>query len=474
MRDTLACFGLLPLAMVLAGIFWLRHLQRRLKSQNDEIVQLREGLARLRFEFRQLTLQQPTSATPSVEPQPEPEPLELPEEPEEEPQVAPTEPPRVTTPPAAPPPTVTPPPAPKPKLEINWEQWIGVRGAAVAGAVVAALAGILFLKYTIEKGMLPPVVRMTIGYLSGTALLVLAQWVRRRNYKPTADALAGAGVVVLYAATWAARSLYGLLSFPIAFGLMILVTLTGGLLAWRYRAMSTAYIGMIGGFATPLLLASDLKNPIGLFGYLLLLNLGVWFLARRNRWYGLAFLAQAATFLYQLIWIRVEMEPSRSMVGLVILGVFAVFFTLVAQRWKPGDGSADEDSSQRLKKLRLQVSGLLAPFALGFYYAAHSDLTRDPLMFVALISLVSVLACWLSITQSQPTIALSAVAADLALIVVWSSNSDFDASRSWQLAGIGIVLALLFHLRHEWVARRAAEGVAGNTTSGAETDATRP
>jgi len=458
MRDLLEYFGLLPLAMVVAGIFWLRHLHHRLKSQNDEIAQLREGLARLRFEFRQLPLRQPASPTPSVETQPKP--LELPDEPEVKPQAAPTgpqqktappapqAPPRVTTPPAATPPT------PRPKREINWEQWIGVRGAAVAGAVVAALAGILFLKYAIEKGMLPPVVRVTIGYFSGTAVLLLAQWVRRRDYKPTADALAGAGVVILYAATWAARSLHELLSFPVAFGLMILITAIGGLLAWRYRAMSTAYIGLVGGFATPLLLGSDLDNPIGLFGYLLLLNIGIWSLARRNGWYSLAFLSQAATFIYQLIWIRVEMEPSQSTAGLVILGVFAVFFTLVAHP---------------MQNRRLQIGGLLAPFALGFYYASHSDLTRDPLMFVALISLVSILACWLSITQGQPMIALSAVAADLALIVAWSSNSEFDASRSWQLAGISVVLALLFHLRHEWVVRRAADGLAGSTTSGPET-----
>ena len=450
MWDFLACFGLVPMAMVLAGIFWLRKLQHRLKSQSDEIAQLRESVARLRFEFRQRTRDPATATPPVADPQPKPEPLELPEEPEEAPPAPPT-PPAPPRAPKQPPPT--PPPA-RPALKINWEQWIGVRGAAVAGAVVAALAGILFLKYSIEKGLLPPVVRVTMGYLSGTAILMLAQWVRRNRYKPTADALAGAGVVILYAATWAGRSLYDLLSLPLAFGLMILVTLAGGLLAWRYRAMSTAYIGIIGGFATPLLLTSDLLNPIGLFGYLLLLNIGVWVLARRNRWYGLAFVAQGATFLYQATWIGLKMDQSRPLVGLIILALFAVFFTLVAQRGQ---------------NLRLQISGLLAPFTVGFYYAAHSDLTRDPLGFVALIALVSVLACWLSIAQGRPLIALSAVAADLALVVVWSSNSGLDVSRSWQLGGISIVLALLFHLRHEWVASRAGSGPGEHTTSGPET-----
>ena len=72
MWDFLACFGLLPLAMVLAGIFWLRRLQQRLKNQSDEIAQLREGLARLGFEFRQLTQEQTTAAPAATEPEAEP------------------------------------------------------------------------------------------------------------------------------------------------------------------------------------------------------------------------------------------------------------------------------------------------------------------------------------------------------------------------------------------------------------------
>jgi uncharacterized membrane protein len=465
MWNLLGCLGLLPLALIAVGAYWLRRLQQRLETQTTEIAQLREGLARLRYELRQLKPEREAEPAPTVTA--EHETLELPEEPEEEPGAAPAPPP-VPAPRVPPVRAERPTPAPT-RLKIDWEQWVGVRGAAVAGAVVAALAGVLFLKYTIEKGILTPVTRVTLSYLGGAATLVVAELVRRRGYRPTAEALSGAGVVILYAATWAARARYDLISFPVSFGLMILVTLAGGLLAWRHRAMSTAYIGLIGGFATPLLLTSEMENPIGLFGYLLLLNIGVWLLARRNRWYALAFVAQAATFFYQASWIGLEMERSRSLVGLIILGVFAVFFTLVAQRWQDRDGETGSARAERVKQLRLQVSGLLAPFSLGFYYAARSDLTSDPLTFIALIALVSSLACWISIVERRPWIATSAVAADLALIVVWSSNDDFDVTRSWQLAGMSVALALLFHLRQEWVAAQSGDSPVERGTSGAET-----
>ena len=56
--------------------------------------------------------------------------------------------------PPPPPPTggdaATPPSGESRGPTIDWERWIGVRGAAVLGGIVLALAGILFVRYSIE------------------------------------------------------------------------------------------------------------------------------------------------------------------------------------------------------------------------------------------------------------------------------------------------------------------------------------
>ena len=52
------------------------------------------------------------------------------------------------------------------------------------------------------------------------------------------------------------------------------------------------------------------------------------------------------------------------------------------------------------------------------------DVTERVLIATTLIALLSALACWLSIAQGRPLIALSAVAADLALVVVVQSDGD--------------------------------------------------
>ena len=108
-------------------------------------------------------------------------------------------------------------------MKVDWEQWVGVRGAAVLGGIVLALAALLFLKYSIEHGLIPPIVRVIAGVVAGVGAIWGSEVLRKRDYETTANSLAGSGVVILYAAFWAANRLYGLIPTAPAFGLMILV-----------------------------------------------------------------------------------------------------------------------------------------------------------------------------------------------------------------------------------------------------------
>ncbi len=161
------------------------------------------------------------------------------------------------------------PPAPPAGPVIEWERWLGVRGAAVLGSVVLALAGLLFFKYSIEHGLVSPTLRVALGTLVGIGCLLGSEKLRSK-YSITSNALAGGGAVVLYAAFWAAKVLYNLIGMEVAFGLMALTTATCCLLAVRRNSLLIALLGLAGGFATPLLLASGSDRPIGLFGYILL------------------------------------------------------------------------------------------------------------------------------------------------------------------------------------------------------------
>src|SRR5438552_16660361 len=70
-------------------------------------------------------------------------------------------------PPAAPPRPAAPPPVSAPRVEIDWEQLFGVRAAAGLGGVALALAGLLFFKYSVEHGLVPPWLRVVLGPVVG-------------------------------------------------------------------------------------------------------------------------------------------------------------------------------------------------------------------------------------------------------------------------------------------------------------------
>jgi len=339
---------------------------------------------------------------------------------------------------------------------VDWERWIGVRGAAVAGAVVLALAGLFFLKYSIERGLIPPVVRVAAGIFAGVGCLVASEALRRRRrgYEATADALAGAGVVLLYGAIWAARTLYALIGAGTAFPLMILVTVACGALAWRYRSQVIAVLGLAGGFATPVLLSSGTDRPFTLFGYLLLLNAGVLALALRRGWSLLAALGLGVTVLYQVFWITARMGPDRILLGLAIVALFAALYA-VAGYWAPK--TEDEQPAWR----QTRVAAVFVPFAYTFYFAGNADLGPHVLPLAGLLLLLSLLAGWIGRQYRQPLYAPAAAAASLAAVLAWCSRTDFDAVLAWQAVAAGVALTLAFHLPWELELRRRRGGGEG-------------
>jgi Predicted membrane protein (DUF2339) len=349
--------------------------------------------------------------------------------------VPPTMPPRGAPPPPPPPRRERPPTPPSPP--IDWERWLGVRGAAVLGGVALALASLFFFRYSIEHGLIPPWLRVAVGTAVGVGAILTSERVLRREYGGTADALAGAGVATLYAAFWAARTRYDLIGTQVAFLLLVLVTVTGAVLAWRHHSQVIALLGLAGGFATPLMIGSRADNPIGLFGYLLLLDIGLLQLAERRRWPLLGHLGLALTAFYQLAWIAFRMGPDRLLLGLVILGVFAAVFALAGRRtqepreWRP-----------------VRAASVLLPFAFATYLAGRADLGPHLWSVAGLLFLLSSAAAWLARTERTPTIALAAAAADVGVVTVWmfSRGGGVDP---WEAVAVACALAVPFHVSVE-------------------------
>ncbi|MCX6927430.1 MAG: DUF2339 domain-containing protein [Verrucomicrobia bacterium] len=343
---------LLILAAPIALVVWLiaravtarqslDELQRRLDSLEREVVRLNKELgyapsaAPASPEKPRATAPAAPAASataPAVPPlQPAPKhfqvtPFDVPPAPP--PIVAPAAP--VAAPPRLPDikpePRLVPQPARQIVPAINWEQFMGVKLLAWIGGLLLFLGVAFFVKLSFDRNWLSPEVRMALGFASGLGLLVGGVVLSRKDYAVLAHTLCGTGVVILYAVTFACRSVYHFEFFGLipTFLLMVLITTTAFFLAVRLNAMVVAILGMLGGFLTPILLSTGVDNPLGLFGYIAILDAGLILVAIHRRWLFLVTLAAAGTIFMQIGWADEFFSKERYFEGNKILIALAV------------------------------------------------------------------------------------------------------------------------------------------------------
>lgn len=221
---------------------------------------------------------------------------------------------------AAPPP---PPPA-APARSFDWESLVGVKLFSWVAGVSLALAAVFFLKYSVEHGWLSAPVRAAIGLLTGGLLIGICELRVARDYKFTSNAMLGAGIAILYSTLFAIHSLWHLWPPAACFGGMLLVTALAVFLSVRRDSVFIALLGLLGGFATPALLSTGENRPIALFGYLLLLNLGLAWIAYTKRWPILSVASALFTVVYQWGWVAKYLNDAQMPLAAAIFAVFAI------------------------------------------------------------------------------------------------------------------------------------------------------
>lgn len=180
-----------------------------------------------------------------------------------------------------------------PEAEIHFGQkWLLIIGVAITVLGIA-----YFLKYAFDREWIGPAGRVAMAYLAGLGFLATGEIFRRKGEDRFGLYLLGGGVAVLYLSTYASYQLYGLFDQPVAFGLMILTTALSCSLSLLYNTMWLTLLGLMGGFATPVILSTGTGNFVGLMSYLTLLNAGVLAIAFFKQWRLLNFFGFASTWL---------------------------------------------------------------------------------------------------------------------------------------------------------------------------------
>lgn len=214
-----------------------------------------------------------------------------------------------------------------------FETLVGGRLLIWIGGIALAIAGIFLIRYSID--LVTPELRMAAAALFGLALLGAGEAARSgrllKGDPRVAQALVGAGLAVLYAATYASHVLYGLIGLPLASGLMLAVTAAALVLSLRHGA-PTALMGLAGGFLSPALVGDPDAGAVPLLAYLAVLNVAIFALAARRGWTWLAAGAVVLTFLWTGSLI-VGPAPDAFAAGLLIVAL-----ALAASLVRPGEG----------------------------------------------------------------------------------------------------------------------------------------
>lgn len=198
----------------------------------------------------------------------------------------------------------------------------------VRTSIIIILCGIaFFLKYSIDKGILPPLGRAALTMATGIIMLVVGLTLTNKKYHLIGLGLTGGGIATLYFAVFAAFQRYHLIDAKLAFGIMIMITLTVGVLAVRLNALLVAIFGVVGGYMTPILLSTGTKNLPGLYSYLLLLGLGTLFIARYKYWKLLNVMSFVLTYtIYIMTLAKFYQHPADFIVAITFGSLFFFLF----------------------------------------------------------------------------------------------------------------------------------------------------
>ena len=200
------------------------------------------------------------------------------------------------------------------------------------GAVLIIGAIIYFVKLSIDRGWMGPTGRVAATLFWGMVGCVGGSWlVKKGRYSLLGHAIAALGVVALYLGFGLGHRFFDppVIASPVyAFAALAGVTLFAGVMAVYLRSPHIAVMGLVGGYLVPVIAGRDSGFPLGLDLYLLVLNLGAFYVSRKCLWSALDFLASMLAVLMCFIWSASHPNSGGQSAVLVNLAFLSVVHAL--------------------------------------------------------------------------------------------------------------------------------------------------
>ncbi len=223
--------------------------------------------------------------------------------------------------------------------EGNFEAMVAGRWLNYVGILALLFAVTFFLKYAFDNNWVGPRGRVGIGLLAGSILYPWSQHLLARGYKYFSEGIAGLGAAVLYLSLWAGWHYYHIFTQDIAFVAMIVVTAVTLVVAVGRDSERIAFLALVGGLITPILVSTGENHEVSLFTYLTILGAGVLAIAWVRDWKSLPPVQFLATLVYFWGWYSEFYRADELATTVLFATVFFVLFAAlpVVRSWRDGE-----------------------------------------------------------------------------------------------------------------------------------------
>jgi len=322
------------------------------------------------------------------------------------------------------------------------KQWFFGINTIVKVGVGILFIGLAFLaRYVSERVEVP--IELRLAMIGGAAIVLLAIGWRLRQKRPGySQVLQGGAVAVLYLTIFAAFRYYEVLAIGPAFALMIVVATLAAALAVLQDAIALAVIGAVGGFATPILVSSGGGSHVALFGYYLVLDLGIAAVAWFRTWRVLNLVGFVFTFVIGTVWGVLRYSPQDyASAQLFLIGFFVLFVAILLL-----PGRRADDESPPFEGSGRWVNGSLLFGLPTIVFALQYGLVRDTEYGAALAALAfaAFYVCLALALAARPRFALVfegslAVGTVFLTLVIPFALDARSTAGAWALEGAGLV-----------------------------------
>ncbi|MCK5206835.1 MAG: DUF2339 domain-containing protein, partial [Cyclobacteriaceae bacterium] len=196
------------------------------------------------------------------------------------------------------------------------------------GGLFLFSAMLYFFQLAITEGWLPPAARVAIGLLAGTTLIYYGYTRYKIQVNVATELLSGLGSALVYA-TFAYASFSIEINWSVNAIIIAMLSFTSLItyIGYKLEMRKLAFIALLGGLITPIILKAPEEQIFVLFLYVLIINVFALYLSASKEWLELrvmSFFVTAAIYITYYIYF----EPLHWQEPMMYISIFFVVYFL--------------------------------------------------------------------------------------------------------------------------------------------------